>query len=281
MKGLKLTGAIIFALLMVISCRAQNERRSDFDIRGRVTGVNREGSPQNPRLRARVTVEAVKEASASNDRAVVFITDDTRLYDQRGERREPANIDAIRIGQQVEVRFAGPALMSYPVQATAGEIVILAAPSQNGQRAGDSADPQAAPNPDTALVRRAVEAGNALWVAAWAKGDASAVAATFTTDGSLLAQQGRVIKGRQQLLEYARDWMRRFGGSARLKVTTTDLWLDGETAYETGIARYDYIVNSQPQRVDRRYFTIWRRQADNSWKIFMDVGMPLNQAPQQ
>lgn len=133
-------------------------------------------------------------------------------------------------------------------------------------------------NPELAAVRRAVEEGNARWIAAWAKGDAQSVAATFTTDGSLLAQGGRVIRGRQRLLEYVRDWMRRFGGSARLNVTTTDLWLNGNTAYETGIARYEYAVNNQPMNIERRYFTIWRQQRDHTWKIFMDVGVPLNQA---
>ena len=133
-------------------------------------------------------------------------------------------------------------------------------------------------NPELEAVRRAVEAGNTRWVVAWARGDAQSVAATFTTDGSLLAQGGRVIKGRQRLLAYVRDWMRRFGGSARLNVTTTDLWLNGDTAYETGIARYDYTVNNQPMNIERRYFTIWRRQRDHTWKIFMDVGVPQNQA---
>jgi len=282
MKGLKLTGVIVFAVLMVVNCSAQTDRRSSgYDIRGRVTSVNQEGSSQNPKLRARLTVEAGRETSKPHDRAVVFITDGTRLYDQREARREPATLDALRVGQQVVVRFTGEVLLSYPLQAAAGEIVILTPPSQDRKRAPGAANTQGATNPDIATVRRAVEEGNKRWIAAWARGDAQSVAATFTTDGSLLAQQGRVIKGRQQLLEYVRDWMRRFGGSARLTVTTTDLWLDGETTYETGIASYDYTVNSQRMRVDRRYFTIWRQQPDGSWKIFMDVGVPQNQVPQQ
>jgi uncharacterized protein (TIGR02246 family) len=133
-------------------------------------------------------------------------------------------------------------------------------------------------NPELAAVRRAVEEGNAGWSVAWAKGDAQSAAAAFTTDGSLLAQGGRVIRGRRQLLEYLRDWMRRFGGSARLNVTTTDLWLNGDTAYETGVAKYEYTVNNQAMNIERRYFTIWRRQRNHAWKIFMDVGVPLNQA---
>jgi uncharacterized protein (TIGR02246 family) len=137
---------------------------------------------------------------------------------------------------------------------------------------------RASQSTELAAARRAVEEGNARWSAAWARGDAESVAATFTTDGSLLAQGGRVIRGRQRLLEYVRDWMRRFGGSARLNVTTTDLWLNGNTAYETGIARYEYTVNNQPMNIERRYFTIWRQQRNHSWKIFMDVGVPLNQA---
>lgn len=132
-------------------------------------------------------------------------------------------------------------------------------------------------NLELAAVRRAVEEGNAKWVEAWASGDARSVAATFTADGSLLAQGGRVIKGRRRLLEYIRDWMQRFGGSARLNVITTDLWLNGNTAYETGVARYDYVVNNKPMNIERRYFTIWKQQQNHTWKIFMDVGVPQNQ----
>jgi uncharacterized protein (TIGR02246 family) len=123
-------------------------------------------------------------------------------------------------------------------------------------------------------VRRAIDAGNAVWVAAWAKGDATMLPGTFTTDGKELVAGGKVYKGRKEILALMSDVMEKRGGRAKLTVTTTDVWLDGSTAYETGIAFYEFTVGGQPQTLERRYFTIWKRQpGSGSWKIYSNTGV--------
>lgn len=123
-------------------------------------------------------------------------------------------------------------------------------------------------------VRRAIDAGNAVWVAAWAKGDATMLPDTFTADGTELIAGGKVYKGRKQILALMLDTMQKRGGKAKLTVTTTDVWLDGNTAYETGTAVYEFTVNGQPQTLERRYFTIWKRQSKRgSWKIYSNTGV--------
>ena len=123
-------------------------------------------------------------------------------------------------------------------------------------------------------VRRAIDAGNAVWVAAWAKGDATMLPDTFTTDGTELVAGGKVFKGRKQILALMRDTMQKRGGKAKLTVTTMDVWLDFNTAYETGTAVYEFTVDGQPQTLERRYFTIWKRQSKRgSWKIYSNTGI--------
>jgi uncharacterized protein (TIGR02246 family) len=123
-------------------------------------------------------------------------------------------------------------------------------------------------------VRRAIDAGNAVWVAAWAKGDATMLPDTFTTDGKELVAGGKVYKGRKQILALMRDTMQKRGGKAKLTVTTTDVWLDFNTAYETGTAVYEFTVGGQPQTLERRYFTIWKRQSKRGlWKIYSNTGI--------
>jgi uncharacterized protein (TIGR02246 family) len=123
-------------------------------------------------------------------------------------------------------------------------------------------------------LRRAIDAGNAVWVAAWAKGDASMLPDTFTTDGKELVAGGKVYKGRKQILALMRDTMQKRGGKAKLTVTTTDAWLDGNTAYETGTAVYEFTLDGQPQILERRYFTIWKRQPKRDvWKIYSNTGI--------
>jgi uncharacterized protein (TIGR02246 family) len=124
------------------------------------------------------------------------------------------------------------------------------------------------------IVRRAIDAGNAVWVAAWAKGDATMLPDTFTTDGKELVAGGKVYKGRKQILALMRDTMQKRGGKAKLTVTTTDVWLDVDTAYETGTAVYEFTVGGQPQTLERRYFTIWKRQSKRGlWKIYSNTGV--------
>lgn len=123
-------------------------------------------------------------------------------------------------------------------------------------------------------ARRAIAAGNAVWVAAWARGDAEVLPNTFTTDGVELVAGGKVYKGRKQILALMRESMEKRGGRAKLTVTTTDVWLDGNTAYETGTAVYEFTVAGQPQTLERRYFTIWKRQSKRgAWKIFANTGV--------
>jgi uncharacterized protein (TIGR02246 family) len=114
---------------------------------------------------------------------------------------------------------------------------------------------------EMAKLRRAIDAGNAVWVEAWAKGDATLLPDTFTADGKELVAGGKVYKGRKQILALMSDTMRKRGGKAKLTVTTTDVWLDGNTAYETGTAVYEFTVDGQPQTLDRRYFNVWKRQS--------------------
>lgn len=123
-------------------------------------------------------------------------------------------------------------------------------------------------------VRRAIDAGNAVWVAAWAKGDAAMIPDSFTTDGKELVAGGKVYKGREQILALMRDSMQKRGGKAKLTVTTTDVWLDGNTAFETGTAVYEFTVDGQPKRLERRYFTIWKRKSKRgAWKIYSNTGI--------
>jgi uncharacterized protein (TIGR02246 family) len=123
-------------------------------------------------------------------------------------------------------------------------------------------------------VRRAIDAGNAVWVAAWAKGEAAMLPGTFTPDGKELVAGGKVYKGHKQILALMRDSMQKRGGKAKLTVTTTDVWLDGNTAYETGTAVYEFTVDGQPQTLERRYFTVWKRLSKRgAWKIHSNTGV--------
>lgn len=272
---------LFFVLLILIygGSAANAQSKSEPDIRGRITKLNRsDAGAQANKLLGSILVERDAGAAGEYDKADVKITPATRIYAEKDkDKREPLKIDALRLDQRVAVRFApGPALLSYPVQVGAAEIVILSGSSKNASvppLTGGSEQPQKL-NSELNALRRAIDAGNNVWVRAWAAGNAGMILDTFTPDGVELVAGGKIYKGRKPILALMRELMQKRGGRARLTVTTTDFWLDGNTAYETGTARYEFTTNNQPQILERRYFTVWKRASKHgAWKIHSNTGI--------
>lgn len=272
-KKLFLFLVLFFAATGIV--RAQSAGNAP-GIQGRITKFSRpEARAKTNDLLGSILVERESGANGDYDKADVKITTATRIYAEKDKgKREPLKIDALRLNQRVAVRFAsGPALLSYPIQVGAAEIIILSDASTNS---GDSQTNVAPTNASAELkaARQAIEAGNQIWVAAWARGDAQMILDTFTPDGVELVAGGKIYKGREEIYVLMRELMRKRGGRARLTVTTTDVWLVGDTAYEIGTAVYEFVENNQPQILERRYFTVWKRQPKTgAWKIQANTGI--------
>ena len=123
-------------------------------------------------------------------------------------------------------------------------------------------------------ARQAIDKGNAQWIEAWDKADASLIAKLFAEDGVLLGRNGKFFKGPEQIFQRQKTVMEGAGKGVKATVTTVDLWLDGETAYETGTYSYKYQEKGKLVTEEGRYVTIWKRQSDGSWKIVTDMGVP-------
>jgi uncharacterized protein (TIGR02246 family) len=123
-------------------------------------------------------------------------------------------------------------------------------------------------------VRRAIDKGNRQWSEGWAKGDAAMVAAIFADDGVQLAGNGKLFKGPQEIRDLQKATMQSVDPGVKVTVTTVNVWLDGDTAYETGKYKYEYKEKGKPAADEGRYVTIWKRQKDGSWKLSMDMGVP-------
>ena len=270
---------IIFLLFGSLS-NANAQNKSEPDNRGIITNLSLFGSnPQSGKLLGSILVERGSNGSGEHDKADVKITRETRIFAQADkDKSAPLKIDALKVNQLVEVGFTSdPALLTYPIQVGAAEIIILSASPDSSQHFCNTLPNKNAPqesNSEMTKARRAIDAGNAVWVTAWEKGDAAMLPGTFTTDGKELASGGKVYKGRKQILDLMRDSMKKRGGRAKLTVTTTDIWLDGDTAYETGTAVYEFTVSGQPQTLERRYFTVWKRKSKRgAWKIYSNTGI--------
>ncbi|MEP6912534.1 MAG: SgcJ/EcaC family oxidoreductase [bacterium] len=153
-------------------------------------------------------------------------------------------------------------------------LIVLSVSYCLSQTKSQATGAEAASSDLLAEAKRAIDKGNAQWIEAWAKGDSTMVSAIFADDGVLLSGSGKVIKGRQQILERQKAAMETLDPGVKVTVTTVNVWLDGDTAYETGKYKYEYREKGKPGTDEGRYVTMWKRQTDGSWKLLMDVGVP-------
>ena len=274
LKFINLSLVLLFLFSGITGVDAQSGKQPD--IRGRITKLDRIDRQTNNLLGSILVTRDTEDNGGDYDRADVKITELTRIYRQTDrDKRTPLDFDALKFDQRVAVYFApGPALMSYPIQVGAAEIIILSDPPTDSNNSTANNPPVQNPDPEITQLRRSIDAGNAVWVAAWAKGDPTMLPDTFTPDGLELASGGKIYQGRQQILELMRDLMKKRGGRAKLTVTTTDVWRDGNTAFETGTAVYEFMLENKPQILERRYFTVWkRRKKGGEWKIYANTGI--------
>jgi hypothetical protein len=128
---MKLVGIILLFALSFAECRgyyfpAGTDEKKKVDIRGSVVDIKRpHGEAVDQKVIAAVMVEGVKEADTGYDKANIKVTTETKIFVREGEGRRPVAFERLKVGDRVEARFTGPALMSYPIQAAASEITIL------------------------------------------------------------------------------------------------------------------------------------------------------------
>jgi uncharacterized protein (TIGR02246 family) len=151
--------------------------------------------------------------------------------------------------------------------------ILLTAHPSFSQTQNPAAVPEATPE-IFAEAKRAIDKGNAKWIEAWEKGDPEMLAAIFADDGVMLSQGGKVFKGRQQILERQKVAMQSVTRPIKVSVVTVQVWVDGDVAYETGKYKYEYTEKDTPLKEEGRYVTMWKRQNDGSWKLFMDMAVP-------
>jgi uncharacterized protein (TIGR02246 family) len=137
-----------------------------------------------------------------------------------------------------------------------------------------ASEPEGKTDPALTEVRKAIDKGNAQWVEAWDRADASLIASLFADDGVLLGRKGKFFKRPRQIFDRQKNVMESASKDVKSTVTTVDLWLDGDTAYETRTYSYKFQENGKPVNEEGRYVTIGNRESDGSWKIASDKGLP-------
>lgn len=127
----------------------------------------------------------------------------------------------------------------------------------------------AAPLPK-ALVD-SVASGNQDWIEGLKARDAGWIAATYDDKAINCNAAGACVSGRVAIEKQLAERVAAMPEVAEAWVKSAQTVLDGDLAYEWGRAGMRF---ADGKEFAGRYLTVWRKQADGSWKIFHNASLP-------
>jgi uncharacterized protein (TIGR02246 family) len=124
---------------------------------------------------------------------------------------------------------------------------------------------------DASSARAAIEAANGRFKAAYLRGDTVAIADNYTDDVIVMPQGSPAVRGRDAVRTYMAPEVSRAPSEVKeFNTTTEDVMVAGDLAVETGT--FEFVPRSTTAATEKgKYVTVWKRQADGSWKIVRDV----------
>jgi len=115
-------------------------------------------------------------------------------------------------------------------------------------------------------VRSAIEAANAQFSAAAAKGDGAGLAALYAADGQVLPAGSDVIRGRDAIQKFWQSALD--SGIAGVGLKTLEIF--GQSPTVTEVGQYELSDKAGKVLDHGKYIVIWRREGGH-WKLLRDM----------
>jgi ketosteroid isomerase-like protein len=156
-------------------------------------------------------------------------------------------------------------------------LLVLAACTSRDQRRGDSATPAAAtlaraPAVDASGVRQAIDAQNARFSVALAKGDTATLASLYADSAIVMFSNQPAARGHDAIAKDFAGFVAAVRPSA-ITLHTQDLVVSGDYAIETGA--YELTApgakGAKPMHDVGKYIVLWKKQPDGSYKLLRDI----------
>lgn len=134
--------------------------------------------------------------------------------------------------------------------------------------------PETPPPVDVAAVRKFIEAENAKFIEAMKRGDSTGAAMNYAEDAILLPPNEPALRGRAAIVKSYGAGINS-GTLTYEKATTEDVMVKDDLAVETG--SFEFSMKPKGPRDAKevsgkgKYLTVWKRQADGTWKIVRDI----------
>ncbi len=125
---------------------------------------------------------------------------------------------------------------------------------------------------DVAALRSEVEAVNVKYVEAYNAGDAAALAALYTEDGTVLPASGERIVGPSAIEAFRAEEFMEYSAQV-LTATTLEVGAAGDLGYEIGTWTAAVVMKVDGEEVESEgtYVVVWKRTADGSLKLLVDT----------
>ena len=119
-------------------------------------------------------------------------------------------------------------------------------------------------------ARSAIEAANAKFSEAFARGDIKALSSMYTSDAIAFPPDSEMVRGNEAIGEYWKAT--RESGVRSAVLTTVEVSRGGDVAYEVGkVSLTIQPSGKEPATAMAKYVVVWKRQTDGSWKLHRDI----------
>ena len=126
MRLFRLLPAVLALAVAVPTLAQEKDKEEKVSIRGMPASVSpADEDGKKAGVLGTILMEGRKDKDTQYDKAMVKVTKGTKIFQQVGRELKPASFDDIKPGVKMEIQFQGPVAESFPVQATAGKIVII------------------------------------------------------------------------------------------------------------------------------------------------------------
>src|SRR5215469_3939406 len=118
----------------------------------------------------------------------------------------------------------------------------------------------------------AIRNADAQWAAAAAAKDVDKSASFCGSDAAILVPNAPAAEGKDAIHKWFQDTFNAPGFKLTWHATHAEAAKSGDLGYSTGKYELSYTDSSGKQVSDHgKYVTVWKKQADGSWKVVRDI----------